>query len=101
MRRQLVLQFPHASLADYDAMILLEDRIDEALGDLGELDGHDAGSGEMNIFFYTPEPKAAFAVIAALPVMAPLMASLKAAYRDVDDRYVVLHPAGSTDFDIA
>ena len=97
MRYQRVLQFPHGSLADYDAMILLEDRIDEALGALGELDGHDAGSGEMTIFFYTPEPKAAFTTIAALPVMA----TLKAAYRDVDDRYVVPHPAGSTDFDVA
>jgi hypothetical protein len=104
---QLVLQFPHASLADYDAMISLGDRIIEALGgfggDLGDLDGHDAGSGEMNIFIITPEARATFALVAELSVMKPLMADLKAAYRDLgadDDHYVVLHPTGSTGFSL-
>jgi hypothetical protein len=104
---QLVLQFPNASLADYDAMISLEDRIIEALsgfgGDLGDLDGHDTGSGEMNIFIITPEARATFALVAELSVMKPLMADLKA-YRDLgadDDRYVVLHPTGSTGFSVS
>ena len=107
MAYQLVLQFPHASLTDYDAMIRLEDRIIEALsglcGALGDLDGHDTGSGEMNIFIITPEARATFALVAGLSVMKPLMADLKAAYRDLetdDEHYVVLHPTGSTGFSV-
>ncbi|HWU15731.1 MAG TPA: hypothetical protein VN157_17165 [Caulobacter sp.] len=102
MPYQLVLQFPHTSLTDYDAMVQLEQQIDDMLGEFGEVDGHDAGAGEMNIFVFTPEPKAAFAALEQL--LKPFMVSLKAAYRDEEadhETYVVLHPAGATTFTVA
>ncbi|MBI1683176.1 hypothetical protein [Caulobacter hibisci] len=102
MAYQLVLQFPHDALADYDAMIALEEQIDEVLGELGEVDGHDAGEGEMNIFVFSPEPESALAALASL--LAPYMTSLRAAYRDDeadDERYIVLHPKGLTTFSVA
>ena len=46
---QLALQLPASSIKDYDAMIELEETIMSSLGNLGKVDGHDAGSGEMNI----------------------------------------------------
>jgi hypothetical protein len=49
MRYQLVLQFRGDSLADYDQMIALEDRLIEDLGHSAGVDGHDCGSGEANI----------------------------------------------------
>ena len=40
-------------------MIELEEGIMTSLGNLGQVDGHDAGSGEMNIFILTDQPKVA------------------------------------------
>lgn len=84
-------------------MICLEDHFAQTLGDLGEVDGHDVGSGEMNIFVLTSTPNRAFTVLTALPPMTPFMMDLKAAYRDLeasDDRYVTLHPTGTTCFSV-
>ena len=50
MKNQLVLQFRGDSLEDYDAMISLEDELIETLRDSAKVDGHDVGSGEVNIF---------------------------------------------------
>ena len=40
--------------------------IEDGLGDVGIVDGHDFGSGEMNIFVHTDNPKSAFEKIKAL-----------------------------------
>ncbi len=66
MKYQLVLQLPASSIKDYDAMIELEETIMRSLGNLGKVDGHDAGSGEMNIFILTDHPKLAFQAIKQL-----------------------------------
>jgi hypothetical protein len=63
MKYQLVLQFFGDSLQDYDALVALEDRLIEALESAHVVDGHDFGSGEMNIFVHTNDPIAAFARI--------------------------------------
>ena len=42
-------------------MIELEDMLTEELGDdLGNVDGHDWGSGTTNIFIHTDDPESAF-----------------------------------------
>ena len=56
MQYQLTLQFRGDSLGDYDAMVALEDELTEQVGDSAEVDGHDCGSGETNIFIFTPDP---------------------------------------------
>ena len=50
MEHQLVLQFRGDSLADCDAMVALEHELREELGNSADVDGHDVGSGETNIF---------------------------------------------------
>ncbi len=100
--QELVLQFPADSLKDYDAMIELENCIIAGLGDLGEVDGHDMGAGEMNIFVRTNHPKLAFEKIIELRGMINFLPDLKAAYREVGkDIFTVVYPSGLEHFVIA
>jgi len=102
MKYQLVLQLPASSIKDYDAMIELEETIMRSLGNLGCLDGHDAGSGEMNIFILTDEPKIAFERVNQILGTKDFMPELKVAYREIGkDEFSILHPAGLTNFAIA
>jgi hypothetical protein len=96
MEYQLVLQFRGDSLADLDAAVELEDELTEALGDAGDVDGHDIGSGETNIFIFTSDPAATFALSKPALKKAGRLSSVTVAYRDVDgEDYTVIWPAGS------
>jgi len=102
MKYQLVLQLPASSIKDYDAMIELEETIIRSLGNLGKVDGHDAGSGEMNIFVLTEHPKLAFERVKQVLGTKDFMPDLKVAYREVgQDEFTILHPTGLTYFAIA
>src|SRR5262245_4887666 len=102
MKYQLILQLPASSIEDYDEMIELEEVIIGDLANLGCVDGHDAGSGEMNIFILTDFPKAAFDRIRQLPAMRDVLPELKVAYREIGkDDFTILHPPGLTRFAIA
>ena len=53
--KQLVLQFRidgHGTVIDFDHIVRVEDELDAALrtSRAGSVDGHDIGSGQMNIF---------------------------------------------------
>ena len=99
---QLVLQLPALSIDDYDAMVELEEAIIGDLANLGIVDGHDARSGEMNIFILTDHPKSAFDRIKQVPAMRDFMPDLKVAYREIGgDDFTILHPVGLTHFAIA
>ena len=55
MPKQLILQFSvagHGATADFDRLIEIEEKLDAALLRNGEgsVDGHDIGSGQMNLF---------------------------------------------------
>jgi hypothetical protein len=83
-------------------MIELEDGIMTSLGNLGQVDGHDAGSGEMNIFILTDQPKLAFEHLKQALGTKDIMPELKAAYREIgDDEFTILHPTGLSHFAIA
>ena len=84
MEYQLVVQVPARAVEDFDVMIELEEAIIEVLGAAGEVDGHDLGAGEMNIFISTDDPKAAFAKLEPMLGKKRLLSSAKAAYRDAD-----------------
>jgi hypothetical protein len=60
---QLVIQFPEAAFWDFDAMVRFEDSLCEVLGERHDVDGHDIGSGEVNFFVFTDDPRAALAEI--------------------------------------
>ncbi len=96
MRYQLVLQFRGDSLADYDQMIALEDRLIEDLGRLAKVDGHDCGSGETKIFIFTTDPAATFWRVRQTLKQEGRLDTVTAAYREVEgERYTVLWPEGS------
>ena len=102
MTYQLVFQLPFSSTGDYDAMVSLEERITRNLGDLGEVDGHDAGAGQMNVFVHTGRPEAAFERVARALWPGGPPPGLKVAFRRLDgDAYTVLHPLGGADFVVA
>jgi hypothetical protein len=101
MKYQLVLQLPASSVREYDAMIELEEAIARSLGNLGRVDGHDAGSGEMNIFILTDHPKPAFDRIKQLLGTTDFMPKLKVAFRLIGkDEFTTLHPADLIHFAI-
>ena len=102
MTYQLVLQLPFSSIEDYDALIRLEARIIEALDDLGDVDGHDAGAGEMNVFVHTARPAAAFERLVGILWPDGPPPELKAAYRPRGgEAYTVLYPPWLAEFSVA
>jgi hypothetical protein len=60
MRFQAVLQWPAHSFNDYDEMVAVEDLLIAKLSEQSEVDGHDFGTGETNIFVQTDDPRRAF-----------------------------------------
>ncbi len=97
MRYQLVLQFRGDSLADFDQMVALEDRLIEDLGDSADVDGHDCGSGETNIFIFTSDPATTFWRVRQTLKQEGRLDAVTAAYREVTgEQFTVLWPEGST-----
>ncbi len=104
-RYQLVIQFKTGD-DDYslqDEVIALEDDLIEHLDpDLVDVDGHDAGSGEMNLFLFTNEPAGAFAQIKTIMMARSLLDRSTAAYRPTDgDGFVPIWPVGLQEFEVA
>jgi hypothetical protein len=94
----LVLQVPIASTGDFDRMVESEQRIEALLGTLGRVDGHDAGSGEGNLFIFTDEPTLAFQK--ALPCLDEKSRDFaRAAYKEVEgETFTILWPPGAKEF---
>jgi hypothetical protein len=94
----LVLQVPFASMGDFDRLVAAEERIGALLGALGQVNGHDAGSGEGNIFIFTDAPQ--LALQKALPCLDESVRDLaKAAYREVEgEEFTILWPPGAKEF---
>jgi hypothetical protein len=99
---QLVFQLRGSSQIDFEEMISLEKELRSEIGDLGEVDGHDMGQGEMNIFVLTTSPIRCFESVRFLPRLERAMPRLKVAFRPLDsDDYEVLHPPGLYRFTVA
>ena len=57
MTTQLVLQFKaDGDLGSFEKLVSFEETLSLLLGQIAEVDGHDFGSGEMNIFILTDHP---------------------------------------------
>jgi hypothetical protein len=101
MKYQLVLQWPCSSTADHDWLIRAEDLIRTGLQDIAIVDGHDYGSGEMNIFVHTDEPQRAFEAIKNLLARLGRLSQTKAGYRDFEeDNYKPIYPVGLRHFSV-
>jgi hypothetical protein len=101
MKYQLVLQWPASSIKDFDAVIEVESVLIDGLTADSEVDGHDAGSGETNIFIRTNDPIQAFDEIKSILGSRDFWVDTRVAYREVGkDDYIVLWPAGLANFRI-
>jgi hypothetical protein len=102
MEYLLVLQLPSSSsLGEYDLLISLEEAIRESIGDYAIVDGHDIGSGEMNIFLFTENPKLAFEQIKRMPSVAVHILEMNVGYREInEDEYKPLYPEGLQKFEV-
>jgi hypothetical protein len=93
VRYQLVVQIPGDTASGFDALVALENDLVDALGASADVDGHDIGSGEGNIFIFTDRPVEAFSQIRPLLAQRGVLASARVAYRNAGgERYTVLWP---------
>jgi hypothetical protein len=103
MRTQLVLQFGIDGDSDrFDRLIGFEEVLSSVVGPMAEVDGHDFGSGEMNIFILTVDPIATFALVQQTDESIRPSKDMKAAYRLIDrEDYVCLWPPELSHFRVA
>ena len=102
MMYQLVIQWPASSIRNYDELTSIEDTLIDNLNDGSKVDGHDAGSGEVNIFIHTDNPRSTFNVVMSIVDALGFWADSRVAYREMTgDDYTILWPEGLYEFDIA
>jgi hypothetical protein len=96
MEYQLVLQFSGDSINDLDDIVTLENHLIEILGSEADVDGHDIGSGQANIFIFTSDPAFTFESTKKILEHKGLLRTVTAAYREIDDdNYIVVWPKDS------
>jgi hypothetical protein len=98
---QIVVQWDDKA-GDFDFLIEIEDALLGALSASHEVDGHDLGSGEANVFIISQDPMLALGEIKdALAGKLP-MSDVRIAYRDIQgDVFTVLWPEGLSEFNVA
>ena len=102
MKYQLVLQFQAEGVQEFDELVVLEELLVEKLPLGSEVDGHDLGSGEFNIFILTDQPEQTFQVAEKTIQLYRLPQKLKAAYRELgQNTFVILWPPTLRVFTIA
>lgn len=101
MKYQLVVQSPEELWEDIDVIAYLEDRLDESLVN-AEVDGHDIGSGEVNIFIHTNDPNCTCKEVKDLLEEEHIvLVDVKIAYREIGtEKYIALWPEGLADFSV-
>ncbi len=102
MKAQVVLQFPTSEDVDsYDKLICFEQALISLLGESAEVDGHDFGAGEMNVFILTEDPIATFAVVQQTDRFIRPSQEMRAAYRPINgEDYTCLWPPELTQFQL-
>ena len=79
----------------------MEDKLEARLDSTAEVDGHDFGSEEMNIFIYSTEPEVCFEQAKVLLTGMTDIGTMKAAFRHVDSEgFTILWPTGLEKFDV-
>ena len=92
-----MLQFPVSTEREFEAIISLETALIAHFATLAEVDGHDAGSGEMNIFIFTDNPTTTFESIRQLVENQQSPPCRAAAFRKIDENeFTIIWPKDST-----
>ena len=81
MQYQLVFRFWKSSLESPDQIQSLERALAEVLGDAVQLDGHDVGSRDVDLFLMTPDPAATLRRSKPALEQLALLQKVVAAYR--------------------
>lgn len=82
-------------------MITVENALIDVLPDGSEVDGHDAGSGEVNIFIHTNAPARVFDALKSMLADSGLLTSARVAFREQSKgEYTVLWPEGLETFKV-
>lgn len=102
MTAQLVLQFATGEdLDSFDRLIRFEEELISVFGKTAKVDGHDFGSGEMNIFILTEDPVATFTLVQQTHESIRPAREMRAAYRLLyREDYVCLWPPELSHFDV-
>jgi len=101
MKYQLVLQWPASSIRDYDAMLEIEQSLTKNLSEANDVDGHDAGSNEVNLFIKTNDPKRTFIEIKTILGSRDFWIDARVAYREIEGvEYTILWPPGLIEFKV-
>lgn len=101
MKYQLTIQVPVNTSAEYEATLGVEARLVEDLPEEHMVDGHDVGSGTMNIFVHTNSPKRAFTAIKETLEDEECWRILRIAYRRLSgDEYTILWPTNLRNFEV-
>jgi hypothetical protein len=101
MKYQLVLQWPATTIDDYDAMMCAEESLIKGLPNDSKVDGHDVGSGQVNIFIWTNTPRRTFGHVMQILKAVDSWDDVRAAYREVEgEEYVVLWPGNLRGFSV-
>jgi len=100
MKHQLVFQFDGL---DFDTLISVEDALIKGLHSSADVDGHDIGSGQSNIFIFTEDPVGTLHKAREIFHDCGLLSiAFKAASRRVgENHYVILWPPEMSDFQVA
>lgn len=101
MEYQLVLQLKTGQNSDFDDLVDLEDVLEEQLEGIAEIDGHDMGRSEMNLFIITESPGKTFEVTKSVVEKSRFSNNFKAAYRDLEgEEFTILWPADLKEFSV-
>ena len=93
MRFQVVVSIKPATSADFDLPVNWEDVLISRLADSADVDGHDLGAGEFNVFILTDDPSGTFKAIQSLPETKQLARSMECSYRTIfGNDYTILWP---------
>jgi hypothetical protein len=101
MMYQLTLQWTPSSTMNYETLLEIENLLTASLPRQSEVDGHDVGPAEMNIFILTKDPLLSFDEVRATLEGLVSWKDVRAAYREVSgDQYTVLWPKHLAEFRI-
>jgi len=83
-------------------MVNVEDVLIERLSEQCEVDGHDFGVNEANIFVHTNDPHRAFEEVRTILLGHKLWPDTRIAFRPIDgNEYTVIWPEGTATFNIS
>ncbi len=92
MKYQLIIQFRNILDKSIDDLIDIEEELIEKISSEHDVDGHDFGNNEFNIFMFTNAPETAFNQIKTI-LSETISSSYTVAYREIDkEKYKVIWP---------